>query len=245
VPSSERLAASAAPAPFASASSTPRTRSGAPVDDGRGHADGRPVLRTSSVLEVDAALRLRNADLHEHLARPECGLEGPCEERRRRDRPLAVGAVRDEVGVQCEQHRGEVRRGVAVRDGAADRAAVADLRVADELRRPREHGAGALQDGVGDQLRVSSQRADRDAVAVVADVAELVEPAEVDEHRRPRDPELHRRDERVPAGEQLRVLVASERLDRVVDGGGAVVLEGRRDHALALAAASTARTMLW
>jgi hypothetical protein len=152
--------------------------------------------------------------------------------------------VRDEVGVQGEQHRGEVRRRVGVRDGAADRAAVADLRVADELGRPRDHGAGALQDGVGDELCVPGQRADRDAVAVVADVAELVEPAEVDEYRRPCDAELHRRDERVPAGEQLRVLVASERLDRVVDGGRAVVLEGRRDHALALAAASTARTML-
>ena len=54
-----------------------------------------------------------------------------------------------------------------------------------------------------------------------------------------------RRDERVPAGEELRVLVAAEQLERLVDRTGPLVLEGGGDHAPALAAAWTARTMLW
>ena len=51
--------------------------------------------------------------------------------------------------------------------------------------------------------------------------------------------------ERVPAGEHLRVLVAAEELDRLLDRAGPLVLEGGGDHAPALAAACTARTMLW
>ena len=52
------------------------------------------------------------------------------------------------------------------------------------------------------------------------------------------------RDQRVPAGEQLRVL-APEQLDRLGDGAGPRVLEGGRDHCAALAADWIARTMLW
>ena len=49
----------------------------------------------------------------------------------------------------------------------------------------------------------------------------------------------------MPSREQLGVLVGPEELDRLVDRRGAPVLERRRDHAPARAAASTARTMLW
>ena len=89
------------------------------------------------------------------------------------------------------------------------------------------------------------ERADRDPVAVLADVAQVVEPADVDEQRRAREAQAHRRNERVAAGQELRVLVAAEQRDRLVDRAGALVLEGGRDHAPALAAAWTALTMLW
>ncbi len=92
---------------------------------------------------------------------------------------------------------------------------------------------------------MTCERTDRDPVAVLADVAQIVEPTDVDECRRARDSELHGGDQGVPAREQLRVLVAAEELDRLLDGPGPVVLESRGDHAPALAAASTARTMLW
>ena len=49
----------------------------------------------------------------------------------------------------------------------------------------------------------------------------------------------------MPSGEQLRVLVAPSSSIGVLDRGGAPVLERSGDHAPALAAASTARTMLW
>jgi hypothetical protein len=128
---------------------------------------------------------------------------------------------------------------------AADGAAMADLRVADELGCLRDQRTPGGQHRVANELRVSREGADRDPITVLADVAEAVEAADVDEYARPRDAELHRRDQRVPAGEHLRVAVAPEELDRLLDRPGSLVREGSRDHAPALAAASTASTMLW
>ncbi len=98
---------------------------------------------------------------------------------------------------------------------------------------------------VADEVGVPRERADRDPVAVVAHVAEVGEAADVDEQRRPREAEPQQRDQRVAAGEELRVLVAAEQLERLVDRAGAAVLERAGDHAPALAAACTAATMLW
>src|SRR4029079_9050598 len=54
---------------------------------------------------------------------------------------------------------------------------------------------------------------------------------DVDQHRRPRDPELQRRDQRMAAREQLRVSPAlAEELDGMVDALGDVVVERCGDH---------------
>ena len=95
-----------------------------------------------------------------------------------------------------------------MRDRAADRAPVAHLRVADERRPPARRRAQS-RSSTGSEAscacRVSAPIAIRSPV--VAHVAQIVEPADVDEHRRSRDAELQRRDQRMPSGEQLRVLV--------------------------------------
>ena len=130
-------------------------------------------------------------------------------------------------------------------DRAADRAAVAHLRVADQRGGLRDQRAALGQHRVADEVGVPRERADRDPVALVAHVAEVGEAADVDEQRRPREAEPQQRDQRVAAGEELRVLVAAEQLERLVDRAGAAVLERAGDHAPALAAACTAATMLW
>ena len=109
----------------------------------------------------------------------------------------------------------------------------------------RDDRAPLREQRVAHDLRVAGERADRDPVAVLAHVAEVVEPADVDEERRTREAEAQERNQRVAAGEQLRVLVAPEQLDRLLDRPGPFVLEGGGDHEPALAAACTARTMLW
>jgi hypothetical protein len=129
-----------------------------------------------------------------------------------------------------------------VRDRAADRPAVPHLRIAHLAGDARDQRTGPGEDRVEREVVVPAERADRDPVAVLTDVAEVVEPPDVDEQRRPREPEPQQRDQRVAAREHLRVL-AAEQLDRFGDRSGARVLEGGRDHVRAPAAACTARTM--
>ena len=147
-----------------------------------------------------------------------------------------------------------------MRDGAAEGAAVPDLRVTDpggDVRQQRHLG---LRDLGGLQVVVPGAGADRDLVAVHPHVVQLGDPGDVDEHRRDRQPQLHDRQQRVPAGQDLGVLaVLGQGGDRLVDGRHAHVVELRRDHALtscwdegtwpaagpASAALRTACTMLW
>ena len=80
----------------------------------------------------------------------------PVKKSPRRNRPLAARAADDQLAVEREDHRGQVRRRIAVGERAADRSAVAHLRVADlagrvrddravlpQERRPRRHPRGA------------------------------------------------------------------------------------------------------
>ncbi len=86
-----------------------------------------------------------------------------------------------------------------MRDRAADRAAVTYLWVADERGGLSDQRAVLREYGVADERRVPGERADRDPVAVLADVTQVVEAADVDEQGRPRDAQAHGRNERVPA----------------------------------------------
>ena len=56
------------------------------------------------------------------------------------------------------------------------------------------------------EVAVAGERADGDVVAAVADVRQVGQPADVDEHRRLGEPQLHQRQQRVPAGEELGVV---------------------------------------
>ena len=106
---------------------------------------------------------------------------------------------------------------------------------------------------VGDlEVPVPGEGADGDVVAGVADVGEIAQAADVDQHRRRRQPQLHEREQRVAAGEQLGVVaVLTEQADRLVGRVGPLVVERGRDHAglpavwPALAAARIDLTMLW
>ena len=116
-----------------------------------------------------------------------------------------------------------------MRDGAADRAAMPHLWIADEPRRMRDDRAVLLHERVVRQVVMTCERPDRQLLARVAHVRELVDPADVDEQRRLREPELHERQERVTAREELRV-IAPEELEGFVDGAGTLVVELCGDH---------------
>ena len=137
----------------------------------------------------------------------------------------------------------------------ADGAAVADLGVADVGRGVGQDRRVALEHVADLDVAVAGERADGDVVALVPDVVELVEPADVDEHRRGGEAQLHEREERVAAGEDLGlVAVLGEQRQGLVGRAGPDVVERGGDHCCTatfvpplpvLAAASTDWTMLW
>ena len=73
------------------------------------------------------------------------GLEHPGEEVARQRPSLAAGTGDHELGAERQHHRREIGGRVAVGERAADRPAVADLRVADLARRRRDDRAVLLQ----------------------------------------------------------------------------------------------------
>ena len=110
-----------------------------------------------------------------------------------------------------------------MRQAAADRAAVADLAVADQRGRLGEHGTSGADELRLRHLRVPRERADPDAVAIVLDSAEPRDPADVHQGRRGCEPQLHRGQEAVAARERARVLELAEQRDCLVEarrGGG-------------------------
>jgi hypothetical protein len=59
---------------------------------------------------------------------------------------------------------------------------------------------------MSDSSSAAGERADGHVGALVADVGQLGDPAEVDEHGRRGEPQLHQREQRLPARQVLGVL---------------------------------------
>src|SRR5690242_20830540 len=78
---------------------------------------------------------------------------------------------------------------------------------------------------------MARQGSDRNRPPGVADVREVAYRTDVDEQRRPGEPEPQQREQRVPACEELRVVVRPQQLERLVDRLGGLVVERSRDHA--------------
>ena len=118
-----------------------------------------------------------------------------------------------------------------MRERAAERAAVAHLRVADrardrpEQRRLRGHHVGRRE------VVVAGARADGQLVAVDARVAQLVQPPDVDQQLGRGEPQLHHRQQRVAAREHLGVVaVLGQERQRGVERVGPFVGEADGDH---------------
>ena len=128
----------------------------------------------------------------------------------------------------------------------ADRAAVADLRVADLSGSVREQRQfAAEQTGLG-QVVMAGEGPHSDFAAIVADIRELLEPADVHQDLGHGQAQLHERQQRMPPGQEL-CLVAT--LGRQVQGlvhrPGPPVSEGSGDQLTHPSlAARTALTML-
>ena len=89
---------------------------------------------------------------------------------------------------------------------------------------------------------VAHHRAEAQDAALAGDALELLDAPQVDEQRGRRQPQLHQRDQRVPAGEQLGVLAAvAQRGQRLVERPGRHVVELSGDQRFASWMASQTR----
>ena len=128
-------------------------------------------------------------------------------------------------GAEAE-HRGRVAGGrVAVGKAAADGAHGAHRAVADPGGQLRQRGDGALDLGRGCHRGVRGHRADAHGVAVDADALELADLRQVDEVARGRQAQLHRREQRLAAAQQLAVRRTRDQLRRVGNGSRAMKVE--------------------
>ena len=107
-----------------------------------------------------------------------------------------------DLGVEREHRRRVVRRRIGVREAAAERAAIADLRVADRRRRPRpapDTCRGAARDVATSWWVVRG--ADLDRAVLLADAGQPGDARDVDERARLAQPQLHQRHQAVAAGD--------------------------------------------
>jgi hypothetical protein len=83
---------------------------------------------------------------------------------------------------------------------------MAHRRVADERGRVGDEAALFLEKVVALHVAVAGHGADGDMVALVAHVLQVLDAPEVDEDRRRREAELHDREQRVTARQELRLI---------------------------------------
>ena len=179
------------------------------------------------------------------------------------DRPLTAGAPDHERGAQRQQGGRQVGGGIGVGRPSRRSCPVTHLVVAHVPGGVGEQRYLLGQQLAGLHVAMAGQGADGHVVAAVADVGQVGQAADVDEHGRRSQAQLHERQQRVAAGQELGVVaVLGQQRQGLVDRARPGVLERHRDHSeppdwervggaggdgghFAAAAASTALTMLW
>ncbi len=187
---------------------------------GGGHADHGEVAVTPRVLHDDrlGARAVREVHRLQHLGRFERRRVRPLEERLRVELTATRGP--DDAQTRAQRHcaEGHLAGRIGMTQRAAERAAIADLPVADEgdgfreQRDPLADHRGCLQCGV------ARQRPDAHHTVTRDDAIEPRDPVDIDNCRRPQESHAQERHEALPAGKQPRVageaLEGGERLLR-------------------------------
>ena len=172
--------------------------------------------------------RGREVDLGDHLIRPGGGGVEALEELGHRDGALTARA--GELDPCAQQHGEQAPFGgrVGVRDAAAERAAGPDRVVPDPPRRPGQHAEAVQHGRVAAQFDgpVPGQRADPQAVRPGSEVVQSRDAGDVNQGAGPGQPEVHHRDQTLPARQDLGpVAQLGQQGHRLRHGPGPVVAE--------------------
>ena len=125
--------------------------------------------------------RRRDADLGEDFVRLQGRRQEVEKELSRRNAPLTAGSSGDDGCVKGQDRRRIVGGRIGVGERSADRSPVANLPVANTRRGVREEGYRGSNLGVGRNLMMGDQGADRDLTVVTPHAAQFGDAADVDQ----------------------------------------------------------------
>ena len=132
------------------------------------------------------------------------------------------------------RRRGDARQlggGIGMRETAADRAAIANLIMADMLDRGGEKRQGRGEPRVGFDVAPADPRAEMHMIGLDGDAIETGNAREVDEHARRRQAKSHQRHETLAAGQRpRRTRGGGENLRRLGERCRRLVVERRQLH---------------
>jgi len=182
-----------------------------------------------------SALGRSKADFFEHFRRLERGGQHLDEEVGGLDHALTLAAGSHDLRIQGDHRCRPVSGGIGMRQAAADRALVAHLHVAKMRGRLREQRAGAVQQVRGLNLKMRGGRPNSDLAALFANVSQVLDASDIDQHFRLRQPQLHCREKAVSAGQKFGVVfMLGQQAKRLVQALGGDVVKTRRNHDLLL-----------
>jgi hypothetical protein len=128
-------------------------------------------------------------------------------------------------------------RGIAVGEIAADRRAVSHQRIGDQRNRVGKNRIGRADQLGALERGLARGAADAHEAAVLLDVLEAGDAADVDEMLEGAEAQLQHRQQAHAAGENFRLLaVAREQADRFIERTRTVVVECRWNHPFLLCA---------
>lgn len=196
--------------------------------DERRHADHRPGLRDPLELLVVEAPALGRRDLHPHqqFVGAQRGLQIVEEELAGRDRAPPLRSHRDQGRVEREDHGGQVTGRIGVCERTAEGAAMAYGGIGDRGGGRRQESGVPAHQRIADDVVVRGHRADDQRAGVLADPAQLGDPADVDDQFGEGEPQPEQGQQALPAGQHLRVLArVREGAHGLVDARGPRVVE--------------------
>ncbi len=216
-----------------------------------GHADDGKIAVAARVLDDDRRARLVLGQHHagQHVGRLERGGVRALEEVGGGDAARTGGPRHLQGRAERHGHQGHLAGGIGVAEGAAQRAAVANLAVTDERNGARQQRQSLGHRGRPLERRVSRESADED-VAVRRSTGRTGRPGagrgahrcdlnlvqagnavEIDDRRRPHEAHVEQRDQALASRETSRgAVVAPEGLDGCLHAVHGEILEGRRLH---------------
>ena len=205
------------------------------LDPDAGGSQREIALALGRLQEAGAPGARRQVKVHrdDELAGGEGGGERAAEEILRRDLPRVRRRSDFDLAVQEHREDGQLGGGVRMGNAPSDGAALAYGRVRDACDGFLYHRSLFDDRAVTQELGVPHQGADGNAAAVRPNAPHCgcVEPVDVDEHRRTREPEVHHGHQALAARERsCLVPVLGQDGERFLRCGGPDVLERRRLH---------------